>query len=376
MPSLRRIDNFSTIRLGLALIVIWSHSFWLTKLSQATEPVFWFTRGQLDGGTWAVHCFLNISGFLVCGSWFKSGSFKEYLMRRIRRIYPGFITAILVSAFVFGPLGGVVLPDQTVFTWIFRAITLQDPQIPCPAFCSKNPYMGMINGSLWTIRYEEFMYAILAIMGLLKLVKVPVAVAIFVIFTFGLCPGGEIFNRLGSHFFAGVLFYLFLQKIRFTPKLIVLALLAIVVASVSGRCLNLILPLPGTYLLLALALNKKLELNKLVFFTKYSDLSYGVYLYAFPIQQLFFKSGITDPNVLTLVSSPVSMLCALASWHLIEKPFMMKGRDRNDLSVISAPEPEKTGVSEISEVSEVSELPKEQESSKEPEETKEAPIKS
>lgn len=376
MPSLRRIDNFSTIRLGLALIVIWSHSFWLTKLSQATEPVFWFTRGQLDGGTWAVHCFLNISGFLVCGSWFKSGSFKEYLMRRIRRIYPGFITAILVSAFVFGPLGGVVLPDQTVFTWIFRAITLQDPQIPCPAFCSKNPYMGMINGSLWTIRYEEFMYAILAIMGLLKLVKVPVAVAIFVIFTFGLCPGGEIFNRLGSHFFAGVLFYLFLQKIRFTPKLIVLALLAIVVASVSGRCLNLILPIPGTYVLLVLALNKKLELNKLVFFTKYSDLSYGVYLYAFPIQQLFFKAGITDPNVLTLVSSPVSMLCALASWHLIEKPFMMKGRDRNDLSVISAPEAGLSEVSEISEVPKVSELPKEQESSKEPEEPKEAPIKS
>lgn len=230
--------------------------------------------------------------------------------------------------------------------------------------------MGMINGSLWTIRYEEFMYAILAMMGLLKLVKVPVAVAIFVIFTFGLCPGGEIFNRLGSHFFAGVLFYLFLQKIRFTPKLIVLALLAIAVASVSGRCLNLILPIPGTYVLLALALNKKLELNKLVFFTKYSDLSYGVYLYAFPIQQLFFKAGITDPNVLTLVSTPVSMLCALASWHLIEKPFMMKGRDRNDLSVISAPEPEKTGVSEVSEASE------KQESSKEPEEPKEAPIKS
>jgi len=341
MASLRRIDNFSTIRLGLALIVIWSHSFWLTKLSQATEPVFWFTRHQLDAGTWAVHCFLNISGFLVCGSWFKSGSFKEYLLRRLRRIYPGFISAILISAFVFGPMGGVVLPDQSVFNWIFRAITLQDPNIPCPAFCSKNLYTGMINGSLWTIRYEEFMYAILAMMGLLKLVRVPVAVTFFLVFTFGLFPAGEVFNRLGSHFFAGVLFYLLLHRIRFKPSLIALSIAVIAATSMYGRWLNLILPIPGTYILLALALNKKLELNRLVFFTKYSDLSYGVYLYAFPIQQLFVKAGMTDPNLVTLVSTPVSMLCALASWHLIEKPFMMQGRDRNDLSVFSLPEEEK-----------------------------------
>ncbi len=371
MASLRRIDNFSTIRLGLALIVIWSHSFWLTKLSQATEPVFWFTRGQLDGGTWAVHCFLNISGFLVCGSWFKSGTFKEYLMRRIRRIYPGFITAILISAFVFGPMGGVVLPDQSVFNWIFRAITLQDPNIPCPAFCSKNLYTGMINGSLWTIRYEEFMYAILAMMGLLKLVRVPVAVTFFLVFTFGLFPAGEVFNRLGSHFFAGVLFYLLLHRVRFKPSLIALSIIVIAVTSLSGRWLNVVLPIPGTYILLALALNKKLELNRLVFFTKYSDLSYGVYLYAFPIQQLFVKAGMTDPNLVTLVSTPVSMLCALASWHFIEKPFMIMGRDRNEISVISAPDSKETAEPKSSSESEQT---TDSEKSTEPGESKEAGI--
>jgi peptidoglycan/LPS O-acetylase OafA/YrhL len=322
----RLIDNFSTIRLMLAVLVLYSHSFYLIKLSQESEPVYRFTKGQLDGGVFAVHCFLELSGFLVCSSWYQSAGLGTYALRRFKRIYPAFVAVIFISAFFFAPLGGVHLSDFSLWNWAVRALTLQDPAILCPNFCKTNPDYGYINSPLWTIRYEVAMYAILAIVGFFGVLRKSTALGLFIFFALRLIPGAEIFCRLGAHFFAGVLFYLCSQKVRYRADLVCLAIVSIVCASLFGKWLNFILPIPMTYSLLALALNKKLELRRLVFFTQDADLSYGVYLYAFPIQQLLVFWGIRDITLMFVLSCLLSGLCAFASWNLIESHFLFRWR--------------------------------------------------
>jgi peptidoglycan/LPS O-acetylase OafA/YrhL len=82
----------------------------------------------------------------------------------------------------------------------------------------------------------------------------------------------------------------------------------------------LIFPLALTYLLLFLAFQ---PVPGLVRWAKYGDFSYGLYLFAFPVQQLLVRwLGFEQPLVLFVVATPLVLLCAFASWHLIEKPFL------------------------------------------------------
>lgn len=56
-------------------------------------------------------------------------------------------------------------------------------------------------------------------------------------------------------------------------------------------------------------------------FGKYGDCSYGMYIYAFPVQQLFSS---LYPNQMWWenlgASFPVTLLLAIFSWKLVEKP--------------------------------------------------------
>jgi peptidoglycan/LPS O-acetylase OafA/YrhL len=55
------------------------------------------------------------------------------------------------------------------------------------------------------------------------------------------------------------------------------------------------------------------------------DLSYGVYIYAFPIQQALVPWTGTPLNNL-LASLPLILLCAALSWHWIERPALARKR--------------------------------------------------
>ena len=63
-------------------------------------------------------------------------------------------------------------------------------------------------------------------------------------------------------------------------------------------------------------------------YNKLGDYSYGVYIYAFPIQQIVAQSGVTTPVVNILIALPLTLICAALSWHFIEAP-AMKLRHRN-----------------------------------------------
>src|SRR5262249_20215585 len=131
------------------------------------------TGEQLSGGALAVDCFFILSGFLITQSYLRSRGLRDYLRRRIRRIYPGFLVAVLFTASVIGPL---MAPNRPLYweyfyinSFIYAALTLDgvvmprvDSSRPGPAGSAINE----INGSLWTIRCEFLCYLGLSLLGL------------------------------------------------------------------------------------------------------------------------------------------------------------------------------------------------------------------
>ena len=82
------------------MLVVWSHSFALYFGSENREPISLLTKGAINSGKVGVYVFFIISGFLITQSYERSASALSYLRKRICRIYPGFIVATIICAFV------------------------------------------------------------------------------------------------------------------------------------------------------------------------------------------------------------------------------------------------------------------------------------
>ena len=103
-------NNLDFLRLFFALIVIFSHSFAISKGADSLDPLARWTRGESTFGEAAVAFFFIVSGFLISGSWLRSSSASQYLKRRFLRIFPGYICAAAASVFVVAPLSFHTVP--------------------------------------------------------------------------------------------------------------------------------------------------------------------------------------------------------------------------------------------------------------------------
>ena len=159
-------NNFDTLRLFLAALVLFSHSYPLAGVN-ALEPIVVLTRGQVNGGGIAVDGFFVISGYLVTSSWLSTGSTDKFLRKRILRIYPGFLAALAASfavAILFSPApltyaSGVVLNSELVVRGV---LLLSYGALDNNAAFPNNPFPHAVNGWLWTLQPELFCYLIVA----------------------------------------------------------------------------------------------------------------------------------------------------------------------------------------------------------------------
>lgn len=163
-----RRNNLDFVRLWLSVLVILSHSFPLATGTERNEPFILATHGQTSGGTIAVDLFFVLSGFLIANSYLSSSSLWSYLGKRIRRIYPGFIAAMLVGALLVAPLASASSPFHTASAqlghFVLSCVRLREFDYR-HAFAS-NPAPGAINGSTWSISYEFCCYLGVAVLGL------------------------------------------------------------------------------------------------------------------------------------------------------------------------------------------------------------------
>lgn len=301
-----RDNNFLLLRLIAATAVIVSHSYPIALGEQATEPLEQFGATL---GTIAVWAFFGVSGFLILKS-YEHRPMAEFAALRAKRVFPALFVVSLLTAFLIGPLF-TTLPTADYFgarlTWEYapRALSLRWVTYALPGVFNDNPYPA-VNGSLWTLYYEVFCYAALAMAGVVGLLNrfpifLAISAAIYLIYS------DTLYAPLCLAFVTGMIIYRYRSDIPACAILIPWALVLLTSEAMPAAIAATALWLSG--------------LKRLPF--THEDYSYGVYIYGWPAQAILIdQMPWLAPTELTLLALPIALLCAAASWHLVEKPVM------------------------------------------------------
>lgn len=340
MTPARDANNFLFFRYLFALLVVLSHAFELVAGDRSTEPLTSLFH-TISFGELAVDGFFLLSGYLIFKSWHLDPRPFSFLRKRVLRIYPGFIVAAAVCLFIVAPLGTTPAEFERVFQpgrFVQEILTLQAPSTPSLTFARPNQ---AINGSMWSISFEFKCYLAVLLMGVTGLIRKPRVLAagfvallgLFVLMTvciklnivaeiFGKRPltniGNYLMVRMLCLFVAGGLFHVFRAQIVFNWTGFWVAAIALLISLHFRFVAEAGLAVFGAYLLFFLAFR---DVPALRTFRALPDASYGLYLYAWPIQQLvMWKAPALSAIPVFLLTSALALVAGLISWYLIEKP--------------------------------------------------------
>jgi len=348
----RRSNSFGALRLLFAVLVVLSHSPELVDGDRSREIL---TRifGTLSFGEFGVDGFFLISGYLITKSFQDSRSAREYVIKRVLRIYPGYVVACLLCIFALGPFVGGKVAELSSIQSLGDIIALQEPNMP--GVFSGTPY-PQLDGSMWTIAYEFRCYLLVLVAGLAGLLARRQALAFLTFaavtlstihpniwqwFPDNLLPYlGEpnITIRFAGIFGCGALYYLYRDRIRYDWRISLLAALGLIALMFSTRLAEAALATLGGYILFWFAF--EVNAPTLAAISRKMDLSYGVYIYAWPVQKLLiWWDPKISPWMVFLETMAIASILALASWCLVEKPFLGLKPARNNGDVPKHPTP-------------------------------------
>ena len=327
----RQQNNFNLIRLAAAILVILAHC------CGNDDPLFKLSSGNLRSGTLGIRIFFFLSGLLVSRSLDQSPSRLNFVWKRILRLYPAAIVAVVLTACVMGPL--VTTLDlyayfrHPLFYQYLRTCLLVRIYYELPGVFEQSPLGPAINPSLWTLSLELKLYAGLMLAGYIKNKKIYIALIVSLVVllaTAGLylysakSPGMIDFRRhfrlpycdLSVLFLLGILSNRFSQHIIISDRWLLLVLPAcylLIAVPFFCRTGSLILLPP---VLLYLATCRHRWIAKL---TPRPDLSYGMYIFAFPIEQLEINYlHLSSPVAIFFLDIVLTLPLALGSWYWVE----------------------------------------------------------
>lgn len=339
-PLLPRDNSLNLVRLVLASLVIVSHSFTIGGFG--AEP----TVAGRHLGTWAVIAFFCLSGYLIMGSR-ERYRLGEYLMHRVARIYPAFVVSALLVVGVLAPVaylmdhgtlsGYLTTHSTTPLSYLWGNAFLEMKVYDVSGTLADVPYPSVWNGSLWSLHYEFLCYLILAAtgtwaafsrsrrnIGLLFLLSVVLHANITTVSSYVTQGDIPLLMSLVPFFLGGAALYRYRTVLR--PSGVGAALAA--AASVTVIWLvpswgpQLVAPaILYTLLWLGAALPSPRAVKK-------HDVSYGMYIYAFPLQQslaLLGAEALGAPAFI-LLSIAATIPLAVASWFIVERPAVLRAR--------------------------------------------------
>jgi peptidoglycan/LPS O-acetylase OafA/YrhL len=330
-PASERANNFDAVRLAAALSVVFSHSFLIAEGSEANEPFARITGDQCILGLVGVFVFFVISGYLVTESYCRHPAPGRFALRRMLRIYPGLIVNVLICALLLGPVVGSLpiaayLVNPELGQFIVKALTLDPGPLHLPGVLFTDNSVGaLINGSLWTLRYEVMMYVMVLLLGAARLLQLSTAVTLTAIgilavyFENALTPLGD-FGEMAwflGFFGAGMVLSFLRDRLVFDWRYALLSIAGLVAFVWLGR-LIMLFPLAGAYLVIYLARRHDRWLG----YSKYlGDLSYGLYIYGWPAEQLvmYLSGGRAAWWVVFFGSLAIALPAAWLSWQGVEK---------------------------------------------------------
>jgi peptidoglycan/LPS O-acetylase OafA/YrhL len=350
-PTAERNNHLNLVRFVLASLVIFSHSYPLVEGDASREPLHRISE-DLTLGHLAVCGFFLLSGALIVQSWMREPSPIAFVWKRARRIYPGFIIASLVCAFVVGPLGANVEAYFEAFRtapFLKGVFLLSMPAVPSVFEGSPFP---VVNGSMWTISYEFRCYLLVLVLGTIGLMRdrrwwLGFAVAGWALdlaVRLGALPAlSDRLAHMGTtrwtleltvYFLVGGCYARYAERIRFEHRYALLAAISIALSLLNPALIHATMAIAGGYLLFYFA---QLRAPRLAKFNRLPDMSYGIYLYGWPIQKLLvlYVVGIDVWAVFGLAWVAAIALGAM-SWYLVEKPCLrlsLRRRSRTDEAV-------------------------------------------
>jgi len=354
-----RSNNFDALRLLGALLVLVSHAF---AVSGRPEPTF---AGAALGSI-GVFIFFGISGFLITKSWVREPRPGPFFAKRALRILPALFVVSVLTAYLVGPLITTApvahyFGSPLTHAYALRNATLR-PDYLLPGVFAHNPYPRAVNGSLWTLPTEARAYAAVACAGLLiaflggtrprlewlRHSRV-IVVGSLLLITLGIIlvtlKFAGLSNKFGGYglglptpteltggfsqwylflaFGVGAALFVWGERVALRWDAFVAVIALWVLASRAPDLplavrTELLPALVIPYATLVVAFRGTQVLRKL---TARGDISYGVYLWAFPIEQIVvlkFAHAVT-PGIVIAVSIPATCLLGAASWFAVER---------------------------------------------------------
>ena len=327
-----RDNNIQLLRLFAAGAVLLFHCYALTD--HWTDEPLWRLAHELNLGALGVETFFFLSGFLVTQSWLARGRLAPFAAARALRIYPALFAATVVSV-VLAALSSRVPAaqfwrDPRTLDYLLYAPPGLDVEQYLPGAYAGNPRPEAVNGSLYTLPYELRLYVAVALAGVSGVLSRRLAVLALFIAAVALAAAWPQWPNLvfagGTNAHVDVLVLLFgLGALAYAwrdaipiSRLGALGALALVAVDPGGLARGTLFAPLLAYALLTVAYHPALRWSA---FNRAGDYSYGLYVYAFPIQQTLVErvAGIT-PMPLFALALPATLALAMLSWHLLEHP--------------------------------------------------------
>ncbi len=326
-------NNYDFLRIFAATCICFTHSFNLIN-KDALEPMMLISGGRYDFSFIGLSIFFSISGYLITKSVYTSSSLLSYFWKRFLRIQPLLILVCILSVFVLGPIF-TTLPAQEYFenaqawTYFRNVFPATGIQFVLPGVFANNIHGDGVNGSLWTLIVEERLYLAVSVFFLFKKQKklfvfMMLLVNILFVFKSMLFHGAIDQYLAGSHVFyamiflnAGAMYQVGIDfKSLLKNKSAWLALLAIAI-SLALPLLEFLLVITVPFCIILIA-QVSAATNKA---GKWGDFTYGVYIFAFPVQQMLIARHlfVQSPYSLFMVTMAIVLPLSALSWHFLEK---------------------------------------------------------
>ena len=325
-----RPSGFDYVRLFLAIAVFLIHVPLVTSgWSRANE--LWLSWAR-PGFVSVLPMFFALSGFLVAGSLARCNTLISFFGLRVFRIVPPLAVEVLLSAVILGPIFTAnplseYFVSSTFFSYFLNVVG--DVHYYLPGVFSSNPFPNVVNAQLWALPLELCCYVLLGMIALLGIFGNTVIITSTMVV---ICIASFAYDFVHSidrvvifrivvveAFFVGVAFFRLRERIPVNMGLFLvsLAVTGVLVFIPHGA---FFVALPLVYVTIYLGLSDPGR-NRILLS---GDYSYGIYLYGVPIQQAVvaalpaLKFGIMQ----FLVAFPITLVLAILSWWLIEKPVL------------------------------------------------------
>ena len=313
-------------------MVIVGHAYVL--LAQPGIPIVF----QVSVSTYAVEIFFALSGFLVVKSWVSDPHMGRFLLKRAIRIIPGLIGVVLFTTLILGPIfTNLSLSEyfshslfQLYFLNIFFYVIYG-----LPGVFTENIYPNAVNGSLWSLPAEVSMYLLVLLSGVIFRLTFKVTWTLLTVLALAVNFGTFVLQwtifdgvivyatdmravaQVSPYFMVGGCLFLFKKWMPFRPSYTLVAVIVAYLLTLTGWPVQIFLIVLTSYWIISFG---SYSVPVLRDFGRFGDLSYGVYLYGFPVAQWFslvFGNSISVHAHIVLTLA-VTFVLAFVSWHFIE----------------------------------------------------------